>query len=118
MDSPEASGPCKHKLLTKVTTNGNPEVEQKRKKLETKYESSTYPKTKTMTKAATKPTPQQQRPSVEIVEIEDEADYRASVPPCNPQHILEATDGSDDDVDTTAPPQKSTTSTKKPVNTK
>jgi hypothetical protein len=71
-----------------------------------------------MTKAATKPAPQQQRPSVEIEEIEDEADYRASVPPRNPQHILEATDGGDDDVDTTAPPRKSTTSTKKPVNTK
>ena len=130
MDSPEASGPCKHKLSTKVTTNGDPEVEQKRKKLEVKKQStkaaptqkhsSTGPpaKTKTTTKAATKPAPQQRCPSVEIEEIEDKADYHASVPPCNPQHILEATDGSDDDVDTIAPPWKSTTSTKKPVNTK
>ena len=127
MDSPEASGPHKHKLSTKVTTNGDPEVEQKRKKLEVKKQStkaaptqkhsSTGPpaKKKTMTKAATKPTPQQWHPSVEIEEIEDEVDYCASVPPRNPQHILEAADRSDDDVDTTAPPQ---TSTKKPVNTK
>jgi hypothetical protein len=130
MDSPEAFGPHKCKLSTKVTTNGDPEVEQKRKKLEAKKQSmkaaptqkhsSTGPpaKTKTMTKAAAKPTPQQQCPSVEIKEIEDKVNYCASVPPRNPQHILEAADGSDDDVDTTAPPQKSTTSTKKPVNTK
>ena len=25
--------------------------------------------------------------------------YRSSVPPCNPQHLLEAVDGSDDDLD-------------------
>jgi hypothetical protein len=128
MDSPEASGPCKHKLLTKVTTNGDPKVEQKKleakkqstKAAPTQKHSSTGPpaKTKTITKAATKPTPQQRHPSVKIEEIEYEADYRASVPPCNPQHILEAANGSDDDVDTTAPPRKSTTSTKKPVNTK
>ena len=31
MDSPEASGPHKCKLSTKVTTNGDPELERKRK---------------------------------------------------------------------------------------
>ena len=130
MDSPEASGPRKCKLSTKVTTNGDPEVERKRKKLEAKKQSTKAAptqkhsstqapaKTKTTTKAAAKPAPQQRRPSIEIEEIEDEADYHTSVPPRNPQHILEAADGSDDDVDTTAPPWKSTTSTKKPVNTK
>ena len=35
-DSPAASDPHKHKLLTKVITNGDPEVEQKRKRLEAK----------------------------------------------------------------------------------
>ncbi|KAF8797536.1 hypothetical protein BYT27DRAFT_7219084 [Phlegmacium glaucopus] len=54
-------------------------------------------------------------PSVEDEEIEDELDYHTSVPPRNPQHILEATNGSDDDVDTPAPPHKSTTSTRKPI---
>ena len=68
-DSPEASGPRKRKLSTKVTTNGDPEVERKRKKLEAKkhstkpaptqkHSSTQAPaKTKTMTKAATKPAP-------------------------------------------------------------
>ena len=123
-DSPEASGPCKRKLSTKVTTNGDPEVERKRKKLEAKkqsmkpaptqkHSSTQAPaKTKTTTKAVTKPAPRPQHPSVEI---EDESDYRTSVPPHNQQHILEAADGSDDDVDTPAPPWKST---KKPVVTK
>ena len=126
-DSPEASGPRKRKLSTKVTTNGDPEVERKRKKLEakkhstkpapTKKHSSTQApaKTKTTTKAAAKPAPRPRRPSVEIEEVEDESDYHTSVPPRNPQHILEAADGSDDDVDTPAPPWKST---KKPVVTK
>ena len=126
-DSPETSGPRKHKLSTKVTTNGNPKVEQKRKKLEAKKQ-STKPaptqkqsstqapaKTKTTTKAAAKPAPWQWHPSIEIEEIEDKSDYPTSVPPHNPQHVLEATDGSDDDVDTTVLPRKSATSTKKPV---
>jgi hypothetical protein len=59
---------------------------------------------------AAKPTPRQQCPSIKI---EDKLDYYTSVPPHNPQHILEAANGSDDNVDTTAPPQ-----TKKPVITK
>jgi len=126
-DSPEASGPRKRKLSTKVTTNGDPEVERKKKKLEAKKQ-STKPaptqkhsstqapaKTKTTTKAVAKPAPRPRHPSVEIEEVEDESDYRTSVPPRNPQHILEAADGSDDDVDTPAPPRKST---KKPVVTK
>ena len=129
-DFPEVPGPRKRKLSTKATTNGNPEVERKKKKLEAKKQSmkpaptpknsSTQPpaKTKTMTKATTKPAPQQWHPSIDIEEIWDESDYWTSVPPCNWQHILEAADRSDDDVDTTVLPQKSTTSTKKPVNMK
>ena len=126
-DSPEASGPHKCKLSTKVTTNGDPEVEWKRKKLEAKKQSmkpaptqkqsltQAPAKMKTTTKAVTKPAPWQWHPSIEIEEIEDKSDYCTSVPPHNPQHILEAADRSDDDVDTTMPPQKSATSTKKPV---
>jgi len=30
--SPEISGPCKHKLSTKATTNGDPQVVQKTQK--------------------------------------------------------------------------------------
>ena len=81
--SPEVPGPCKHKLSTKAATNGDPEVEQKRKKLEA-------------IKKSMKPAPTQK--------------------PRNLQHIpVEATDESDNDVNTPAPPQKSTTSTKKPI---
>jgi len=39
------------------------------------------------------------RPSVEVEEVYDEADHHTSVPPRNPRHILEATDGSDDDME-------------------
>ena len=68
-DYPEASGPRKRKPLTKVTTNGDPEVERKKKKLEAKKQSSKQAptqkhsstqapaKTKTTTKAAAKPAP-------------------------------------------------------------
>jgi hypothetical protein len=50
-------------------------------------------------KPATKPAPapQPRPPSIEVEEIEDEADCRTSVPPRNPQQIMEATNGSDDD---------------------
>ena len=125
-NSPEASGPRKRKLSTKVTTNGDPEVERKRKRLEAK-EQSTKPaptqklpstqvpaKLKATTKAATKPAPRPRHPSVEIEEVEDESADHTSVPPHNPQHVLEAADGSDDDGDTPAPWK----STKKPVVTK
>ena len=43
-NSPEASGPHKHKILTKVIPNGDPEVEQKKKKLEAKKRSTKPPK--------------------------------------------------------------------------
>jgi hypothetical protein len=66
-DSPEASGPRKHKLSTKATTNGDPEVERKKKKLEakkqsmksapTKKHSSTRAPVSPTTKLATKPAP-------------------------------------------------------------
>jgi len=117
-DSPEASGPRKRKLSTKVTTNGDPEVERKRKRLEAKEQSTKLaptqklPSTQVPAKPATKPAPRPQHPSVEIEEVEDESADHTSVAPRNPQHVLEATDGSDDDVDTPAPPRKST---KKPV---
>ena len=126
-DSSEASGPHKHKLLTKVTTNGNPEVEWKKKKLEakkqstklapTKKQSSTWAPVNTTTKptAKTVPWPWPWCPPIKIEEIEDELDCHTSVPLRNPQNILEATNGSDDDVNTTPPPWKST---KKPVVTK
>jgi hypothetical protein len=118
-DSPEASGPRKRKLSAKVITNGDPEVERKRKRLEAKEQHTkpapTQKHSKTTTKAAAKPAPRPRRPSVEIEEVEDESADHTSVPPHNPQHILEAANGSDDDVDTPAPPRKST---KRPVVTK
>jgi hypothetical protein len=45
-DSPEASGPRKRKLSTRVTTNGDPEVERKKKKLEAKKQSTKQAPTK------------------------------------------------------------------------
>ena len=100
-------------------------MEQKRKKLEAKNQSMKLAPTpkhpltqapvkmKTMTKAAMKPVPQPWCPSIEIEEIEDASDLCTSVPPCNPWHILEAADGSDDDdVNTPALHWKST---KKPI---
>ena len=110
----EVSGPCKHKLSTKVITNSDPVEKWKKQKLASKKQ-GTKPapiKKRNTTKAIAKLGPQQWGPSIE--EIEDESDHNTSVPPRNPRHILEAADRSDDDVDIT-PPQKSTTSTKKPV---
>jgi hypothetical protein len=53
----------------------------------------------TTTKPAAKPAPAPQPwcPSIKVEEIEDEVDHHTSVPPHNPQHILEATNGSDND---------------------
>ena len=166
-DSPEASGPCKWKLSTKVTTNGNPEVKQKRKKIEAKKQSlkpapfnSGPCKNKDYNKGSHKTSPtttmsfhwdwggwgwvglphlcptlqstthpkgrqwewqwyqhpsttseihqetcySETVPSVEIKEVfNDELDCHTSVPPCNPQHILEAADGSDDDEEDPVP---------------
>jgi hypothetical protein len=161
-DSPEASGPRKRKLSTKVITNGDPVMERKKKKLETKKQSTKRAPTKKQsstrrapaTKPAAKPAPAPQppsiededeqiededhhtsvpphngsqttnisdiyitppppsrkstkkpvitkrRPSIEIEEVfDDESDHHTSVPPRNPQHILEASDGSDDDME-------------------
>jgi hypothetical protein len=66
-DSPEVSGSHKCKLLTKATTNGDPEAEQKKRKLEakkqsmrpapTKKHSSTQAPVNTTTKPAAKPAP-------------------------------------------------------------
>jgi hypothetical protein len=115
-ESPEAFGPRKRKLSTKVTTNGDPEVERKRKKLEAKKKSMKPAPTQkhSLKKTAAQHAPRQRHPSVEIEEIEDESDLHTSVPPRNPRHILEAANSSDNDVDTTVTTRKST-STKKRV---
>ena len=44
-----------------------------------------------------------QRPSVEFEEIYNEVDQHTSFPPHNPQHILEAADGSNDDKEDPVP---------------
>jgi hypothetical protein len=105
-DFPEASGPRKRKLSSKVTTNGDPEVERKRKRLEA-IKQSTKPALTTQapakTKPATKPAPRPQRPSVETEESDEESDHHTSVPPHNPQRVLEATNGSDNDDEAPVP---------------
>jgi len=45
----------------------------------------------------TKPAPATRRPSVEIEDAADEDDLTFSERPCNPQNILEAADGRDDE---------------------
>jgi hypothetical protein len=47
--------------------------------------------------------PGPRRPSVEIEEVDDESNCQSSVSPRNPRHILEAADGSDDDIE--GPPE-------------
>ena len=42
--------------------------------------------------------------SVEIEDIQDKSDHPKLNPPCNPRHILEATDGSNDEEDTNPAP--------------
>ena len=75
-----------------------------------KKKSSTSARAPVKTKATTKVTPgvmkkvastksAPRRPSVNVEKVEDELDCRASVPPRNPRHILEAADGSDDDME-------------------
>ena len=99
-----------------MTTNGDPEVEQKRKKLEAKKQSTKpaptqkHPSTqapakmKTTTKAAMKPAQWPWCPSVGIEEVfDDESDHHTSVPPRKPWHILEATNGSNDDKEDPVP---------------
>ena len=39
--------------------------------------------------------------SVEVEEVDDDSNHQTSIPPRNPQHILEAADGSDDNEDQT-----------------
>ena len=122
----KASEPCKCTLSTKAATNGDPQEEQKQQKLDnsqkklmapTKKQTTTTSNKVSSSKAApakvtiavkatatakkwqvapAKPTPW--HPSVEIEDIDDNSDHPKSNPPCNPRHILEATDGSDDEV--------------------
>jgi hypothetical protein len=123
-DNPESSGvhgPRKRILSTKASTNGDPIVERKRKKLEevqkkgatttlTKKKPTAAPMKKkptgTTTKEApavakktaspAKPVPQ---PSpVETEEVYDEASHHTSAPPRNPRHILDSVEASDDDM--------------------
>jgi hypothetical protein len=114
---PEVVGPRKRKLSTKAAANGDFEVEQKRKKLESvrkknarmaptkKNPSATAPPKKTTTTAkqvSTKtaaPKTVRRYPSAEVEDVDDDSDHHISVPPRNPRHILEATDGSDDDIE-------------------
>lgn len=127
LDSSGASGRHKHTLLSKAATNGDSQVEWNLKKLDDSWKKLTPPAEKltAMTsnkgssskvaapaKATTiamkapakfteqlvapvKPAPQ--HPSVKIEEVQDESDHSKLNPPCNPRHILEATDGSDDE---------------------
>jgi hypothetical protein len=114
-ESSGAHGPRKRTLSTKAATNGDPIAEKKRKKSEEVQRKGattalTQKKLTTTTKknkiAATKKAASSssakqapRRPSIEIEEVYDEADHHTSVPPRNPRHILEAADGSDDDMD-------------------
>jgi hypothetical protein len=97
-ESLEVSGPRKRKLSTKVATNSDPAAERKKQKLVSKKQGTKPAPTKkrNTTKPVAKPAQQQRQPSIE--EIEDESDHNTSVPPRNPLNILEAADGSDDDV--------------------
>lgn len=52
-----------------------------------------------ITKKAAPAKPAPRRPSIEVEEVENELDCHTSVPPRNPRHILEAADGSDDDME-------------------
>ena len=52
------------------------------------------------TTSTKKPIVMKWRPSIEVEETEDESDnYRTSVLPRNPRHILEAADGSDNTIE-------------------
>jgi hypothetical protein len=52
-----------------------------------------------------KATPPKRKPSVKIEDVADEDNVILSQRPRNPQNILEATDGSDDDDEFSVPPQ-------------
>jgi hypothetical protein len=114
----------------KVTTNGNPNVERNRKKSEqvqkkgmapapTKKKSSTQAPTKTtattakaapmVAKQAVQAASAKQAPrhrSIEVDEVYTEADHHTSDPPRNPRRILEAADGSDDNMEEGATPEE------------
>jgi hypothetical protein len=141
-DSPEAFGPRKRKLSEKATTNGDPNVERKQKRLaqvekidaaltikttqaSAKTMAPAKPPTAKITapakkKASTKMTttsanlvpmvakqagptglskPRPRRSSVEVEEVDDGSDCLSYVSPRNPRRILEAADGSDDNIE-------------------
>lgn len=111
-DSSEVSGPYKRKLSAKVTMNGDPNVEQKWKKSEqTQRKGTTTAPTKKMPPmlapanvAPTKSIPQCH--SVEVEEVSNEEDQHTFVPPHNPRHILEHSNGSDDNVEEDPAPEE------------
>ena len=128
-DSSGVPEPRKRTLSTKAATNGDPHAGKKRQKiLDNSQKNKSIPTKKQATatsnkasssnsapaKATTiaaKPTatatkrqvapakPAPRRPSVECEEVYDESDHPKSDPPRNPRHLLEAADGSDDEVD-------------------
>ena len=128
-DSSGVPEPRKHTLSTKAATNGDPQAGKKRQKISDNSQRNKLIPTKKKTTAtsnkasslnsasakattiAAKPTatatkrqvapakPAPQRPSVECEEVYDESDHPKSDPPHNPRHLLEAADGSDDEVD-------------------
>jgi hypothetical protein len=116
----EVSGPRKRKLSSKASTNGDPLVQApKRKKLTNavktrkdgtaaltqKKKPDGPSKTDTGTsKAATnrafeKTSGKRTQKRATVEDVDDPDDERTSNPPQNPNHILEAADGSDNDSD-------------------
>jgi hypothetical protein len=118
--SPEVSGARKRKLSNKASTNGDPLEAQKQnktlsavkkgvtaaltKKKKTAAVSSSKTATITSKVAAAAPNRASEKvagkgtqkcATVEDVDDADDADERTSNPPQNPNHILEAVDGSD-----------------------
>ncbi len=121
--APEVPSPHKRKLSTKATTNGDPQVDRKQKKLEatvkksvtapTKKRTSTTMLTTKTTSGTSKAAPvpkwasakalaakgAQKRATVEIEEVgSDESDSYTSIPPRNPKHVLEASDDDDEGI--------------------
>src|ERR1700761_2422866 len=98
-----ASSSRKRTLSTKAATNGDPQAEKKRQKLAHKAappaKATTIPSKATTKRHVAPVKPASRCPSVEIEDTDEESDQPKLNPPRNLRHILEATDGSDDEVD-------------------
>ena len=92
---PTNKGRVSRKRKAPLDDNGDPVIVNPPKRKKTDLSKPVPPKKKSVPE---KVAPAMRRPSIEVEEMPDEGDTTSSERPHNPWNILEAADGSDDDV--------------------